>query len=211
MKKYVLSFICSILILLISVALSLGIMCETNFLYYIDVDRLGIPEQSGMNREDAIKNINAVMDYLSPFSNEEFSLPNLEYSSFGASHFSDCKVIFNAIFMSGGISIVLLCIIIAAYRKNLSFLICAGILSAILPIVVSIICLVGFSSAFQIFHSLLFNSGSWLFDPVTDPVILLLPERYFMDCAIFIAVFCVFIGITVSAISFIFKKVRKSR
>ena len=36
------------------------------------------------------------------------------------------------------------------------------------------------------FHELVFQNDYWLFDPVTDPVILVLPDEYFMHCAIMI-------------------------
>ena len=42
--------------------------------------------------------------------------------------------------------------------------------------------------AFSFFHSVFFpGKENWLFDPATDPVILLLPEEFFRNCAIAIA------------------------
>ena len=38
---------------------------------------------------------------------------------------------------------------------------------------------------FTVFHSIFFpGKDNWLFDPVTDPVILILPEAFFRNCAI---------------------------
>lgn len=42
-----------------------------------------------------------------------------------------------------------------------------------------------FDGAFTVFHSIFFpGKDNWLFDPVTDPVILILPEAFFQNCAI---------------------------
>ena len=45
-----------------------------------------------------------------------------------------------------------------------------------------------FDRAFTVFHGIFFpGKENWLFDPATDPVILLLPEEFFRNCAIAIA------------------------
>ena len=52
-----------------------------------------------------------------------------------------------------------------------------------------------FDRAFTVFHTIFFpGKDNWLFDPMTDPVILILPEAFFRSCAILIlaAVFVVF-------------------
>lgn len=44
-----------------------------------------------------------------------------------------------------------------------------------------------FDRAFTVFHSIFFpGKDNWLFDPATDPVILILPEEFFRSCAILI-------------------------
>lgn len=44
-----------------------------------------------------------------------------------------------------------------------------------------------FDRAFTVFHSIFFpGKDNWLFDPMTDPVILILPEEFFRSCAILI-------------------------
>ena len=44
-----------------------------------------------------------------------------------------------------------------------------------------------FDRAFTVFHSIFFpGKDNWLFDPATDPVILILPEAFFRSCAILI-------------------------
>ena len=39
------------------------------------------------------------------------------------------------------------------------------------------------------FHHVMFSNDYWLFDPLRDPVILLLPEQFFFHCAGVFALF----------------------
>ena len=44
-----------------------------------------------------------------------------------------------------------------------------------------------FDRAFTVFHTIFFpGKDNWLFDPMTDPVILILPEEFFRSCALLI-------------------------
>ena len=55
-------------------------------------------------------------------------------------------------------------------------------------LIVAVLAATDFDRAFAIFHSVFFpGKENWLFDPATDPVILLLPEEFFRHCAIAIA------------------------
>jgi len=46
-----------------------------------------------------------------------------------------------------------------------------------------------FDRAFVIFHSLFFpGKGNWLFDPAKDQIINILPQTFFMNCAILILI-----------------------
>lgn len=52
----------------------------------------------------------------------------------------------------------------------------------------AVLAVTDFDRAFTIFHGVFFpGKENWLFDPATDPVILLLPEEFFRRCAIAIA------------------------
>ena len=48
----------------------------------------------------------------------------------------------------------------------------------------------GFDRAFIVFHKLFFpGKDNWIFDPAADEIINVLPELFFLDCAVLIAVF----------------------
>lgn len=52
-------------------------------------------------------------------------------------------------------------------------------------LLIALLAALDFDRAFTVFHSIFFpGKDNWLFDPVTDPVILILPEAFFRNCAI---------------------------
>ena len=64
-----------------------------------------------------------------------------------------------------------------------------AIIALVIPLSLGSIALVNFDFAFKLFHAILFpGKDNWLFDPYDDPIIMLLPEDFFMACGIFIAV-----------------------
>ena len=54
--------------------------------------------------------------------------------------------------------------------------------------------MIGSAAVFFIgFHHVMFSNDYWLFDPATDPVILILPDAFFLHCALAILI-CVLAG-----------------
>lgn len=186
--KRLLALPIAILMLLFSCALGLGIIHTTNFIHDIDMHLLDIPERSGYPAEVIEDSVDSVLDYLDPFESAPFSLPyGVRYSEEGASHFADCKVIFNFLYFSGVLSLaILILIFIIARPDKHTRRIAAGIMIA-LPLAVLCAMAIDFDRAFVVFHELLFSNSDWIFDPATDPVILMLPAEFFMHCGIFIA------------------------
>jgi integral membrane protein (TIGR01906 family) len=65
-----------------------------------------------------------------------------------------------------------------------------------LPILVIVLLIFNFNAIFVAFHEIAFNNDAWLFNPATDPIILVLHESFFLLC--FISVFLILqIGIEV--------------
>ena len=191
-KKIFIAALLSVAMLILSIALALGVIHFTNFIYYIDIEVLDIPANSGYSREVILENYHAVMDYLSPFCTDEFHLPSMAYSSPGAIHFEECKVIFNQIYLWGAIAFVFVSLMLLFYKDRLTYRI-AGVLTLALPLTVVAAIAINFDKAFVLFHELLFDNMNWVFDPRYDPIITILPEEFFMHCGIFIAL-CVILG-----------------
>ncbi|MBQ3183112.1 MAG: TIGR01906 family membrane protein [Clostridia bacterium] len=191
-KKIFIAVMLSLAMLILSIALGLGMIHLTNFIYYIDIEVLEIPANSGYTRDTVLENYHAVMNYLSPFCTEEFHLPSMAYSQPGAIHFEECKVIFNSLYLWGAVAFVFVSLLFLFYKDKLTYRI-AGVLTLALPLTVVGAIAINFDRAFVLFHKLLFNNMNWIFDPRYDPIITILPEEFFMHCGIFIAL-CVILG-----------------
>ncbi|MBZ4292101.1 TIGR01906 family membrane protein, partial [Streptococcus pneumoniae] len=64
---------------------------------------------------------------------------------------------------------------LSLYRKSLLALV-------VLPVMIGLGgVLIGFDQFFTLFHQILFvGDDTWLFDPAKDPVIMILPETFFL-------------------------------
>ena len=71
-------------------------------------------------------------------------------------------------------------------KQQYGYLKWTSLLSAVLPTVIGIAVALNWDWAFLTFHELAFNNDYWLFDPATDPVINILPDAYFLHCAVMI-------------------------
>lgn len=58
-----------------------------------------------------------------------------------------------------------------------------------LPIIVIILLVFNFNTIFIAFHEIAFNNDAWLFNPATDPIILVLHQSFFLLC--FVSVFLI--------------------
>ena len=175
-----------ILFTLFFISLSVIIILNTRSLYYNSIDRLELEQYSGLERETIIENYDALIDYCSPFYQGELEFPSLASSESGTSHFAETKVIFVSFYYIAAITGVLLLFIILYKKKHrdTSYLRTSAITVIVLPSIIGIATALNFEKTFLLFHKLVFRNDDWLFDPTTDPIINLLPEEFFMYCAI---------------------------
>lgn len=172
--------------------ISVAVIVTINFrpLYYLDIGLLDIEASSGLSRAEIISNYNALIDYSSPFFRGELTFPTLTASPSGLQHFVEVKNIFNSFYIMGAITLVLGIIIILQKSKNrdFSYLLVSSITAVVLPLLLGIYMCIDFDRAFVIFHKIFFNNDYWMFDPATDPVITILPDTFFLHCAVLIIV-----------------------
>lgn len=178
-----------ILCLIATTAIGLALIHASHTLYSVCLDVFDIPGYSGFSREECLVNYDAVMKFLSPFNHSEFDLPIMTYSQSGAQHFADCRPIFNGIYLLGSICLALAFIIGPAGKKKFgkSLFRISGITTIAVPAVFLCAVTIDFDAAFVLFHKVFFSNDMWLFDPSTDPIIDILPEEFFLVCAVFIA------------------------
>ncbi len=163
--------------------------------YYAHIDPLKLEETTGLSREQIVRSYDEMMDFCTGRT-DTFSTGILPWSRSGADHFADVRDLFlldlraavlSGLFLLGWTLIRRRCSV-QPYRfmeRGFAFwgsvglggtFLCVGGLAAL-----------DFSSAFTLFHTLFFpGKDNWLFDPYTDPIILILPQEFFRNCAIFI-------------------------
>ena len=154
-----------------------------------------------MSVEQIKEAFNQVMDYclgLRP----DFAAGVLPFSQSGASHFADVRVLFVLDLVVAVVSLAALLVLFVLSRKcrltpapllghGPGFWAAIGLGAVFL--VVGAVAATNFERAFVVFHSLFFpGKTNWLFDWRTDPIILLLPETFFRNCAILILALLIF-------------------
>lgn len=165
--------------------------------YYVQIGPLGVCAASGLTAEQVRAAYDDVMDYclgLRP----DFAAGVLPFSAEGASHFADVRMLFLLdLAVLAGTLLLLLGLKLACRRRHTAlprlsgrtpgFWAACGLGGLILT--VGALAATDFDRAFTVFHRIFFpGKENWLFDPATDPVIVLLPEAFFRNCAIAIGV-----------------------
>lgn len=166
-------------------------------LYYYDIDKLKITEMSGMSKQDIKLNYDYLIDYNLNKKVDSFKLPTLPSSEFGKIHFEEVREIIQNV-----IKLFYICIVVCLFgtilsvkKKNNDILKITSISLIVIPIVVSIPILVDFERSFVVFHELLFSNDYWIFDPALDPVIMMLPEQFFLHAGLMILILVLFTSI----------------
>lgn len=196
-------------VLLTVTALCVGLLHISDVLYKADVKVLNLTAITGMSEEEIMDNYNAVMEYLSPFNIDEFDLPTLTFSESGAYHFYETRKIFRGLYMLGTLSLVVLTLLVMYLKekgKLKDIIGLSGLMTLVIPIGVLSLVAADFNRAFILFHKLFFNNDMWIFDPVLDPIIEILPWQFFMHCAVFIGLMWILSAVAQLAVYFKMKK-----
>lgn len=198
-----------ILFTIIAIAMALLITINFKPLFYFDINHLGLVEFSGYSEEIIIRNYDALIEYCSPFFTDSLKFPDFAASESGLFHFEEVKEIFNFIYVCG-LTCLLIYIPMTIYKlkkKSYSFIKISAATAVLLPAIAAALCAINFNKLFIRFHEIVFNNDDWLFDSMTDPVILILPEEFFMHCLIMIIVLIIIF----SCIMFLFYKLVKNK
>lgn len=192
------------------IALGLALAVHFRPMYYLSITWLDIPAESGLNPVIIRENYDALIDYCSPFFKGELVFPSLRSSASGISHFAECKELFKSIYIIGLICAVICGVSFFIKRKlgEVNYLMACAVSSIALPAVLVIAFLINFNAMFLLFHKITFSNDDWLFDPATDPVINILPEAFFMECALLICA-TVIIGGAIALVLYLRRKRRR--
>lgn len=195
MKKRMLSLICMVSLCLFLLTAAIGLPIYIRPFYYAHIDAFDLPARSGYTAEEIRDAYDEVLDYLT-LPGKDFGTGVIPHSSEGKAHFEDCKVLFelNAAVLVG--SGLVLAVLFALRKKwgpyrlgKHSAAFWAAVLSVTAPIMIGGLAALDFDRAFVVFHSIFFpGKTNWVFDWHRDQIIRVLPQEFFMDCAILIGV-----------------------
>ena len=195
MKKRMLTLICMVSLCLFLLTAAIGLPIYIRPFYYAHIDAFDLPARSGYTAEEIRDAYDEVLDYLT-LPGKDFGTGVIPHSSEGKAHFEDCKVLFelNAAVLVG--SGLVLAVLFALRKKwgpyrldKHSAAFWAAVLSVTAPIMIGGLAALDFDRAFVVFHSIFFpGKTNWVFDWHRDQIIRVLPQEFFMDCAILIGV-----------------------
>ena len=191
--KRLLSLLCTICVALFLLTVSIGLPIYIRPFYYAHIDACGLEAVSGYSGTEIRDAYDAVLDYLT-LPGKEFSTGVFPHSADGKAHFADCKVLFdlNAAILTGSALVLAVLFVMrkrwGPYRLGrLSAPAWAAVLSVTAPMVIGALAALDFDRAFVVFHSIFFpGQTNWVFDWYRDPIIRVLPQEFFRNCAILI-------------------------
>lgn len=191
--KTVLSVLFALFLFVFILTVSIALPIYIRPFYYAHIEAMDLPAQSGYASEEIREAYDQVLDYLT-LPGREFGTGVFPHSQEGAAHFADCKVLFDLnrnLLVVSGICLLVLGLLQkrwGPYRigsRSAGFW--AGLLAVVLPIFVGALAALDFDRAFVIFHTIFFpGKDNWIFSYRTDPIILVLPQDFFMHCAMLI-------------------------
>lgn len=189
------SVILACILTLFIFSLSVVLVLNLKWLYYIDITLLGIEKKSGMDVASIRANYDALIQYNQFWFKGELNFPTLLMSETGRIHFAEVKRIFVVIqyLCVGSFLCSVIGILRMRWKHRYGYLRKAGLLTLLLPIVLGVLAALNWERFFVTFHRIFFRNDYWLFDAKTDPIILILPDTYFLHCAIAILL-CVLAG-----------------
>ena len=175
--------------------------------YPMEIQWLNLANRVYLKPETILYNFHILMNYLTnPFS-QVLQMPDFRSSAAGLHHFAVVKNLFHLVQLVTLVTLpnfyffvknIVKKGFLPLYRKSILTLV-------LLPLVIGLVgVLIGFEQFFTLFHQILFvGDDTWLFDPAKDPVILILPETFFLHA------FLLFFGLYESFFGFLYLKSRR--
>lgn len=186
--KNLLRLIFSMSLFLFVIISSVKITLNFRPLYYFDIKYLNLEKYTSLNNLQIKSTYDYLINYLNSSKSIDFNIPLLPSSQEGIIHFIEVKKLFLKFNFILGICtlITIFAIYFAIKYKDYLFLKwCSNIIFCTCFLLLSGF-LWNFDKCFTFFHKLFFNNDYWLLDPKTDPIINILPETYFLHCALLI-------------------------
>jgi integral membrane protein (TIGR01906 family) len=208
MKKalnIILTILLGIAIFVFIITLSIGLPIYCRWFYYMQIEPLNIPQNTGFTVEQIKLSYNQVLDYL-VLPNATFGTGAFKHSVEGASHFADCKGLFllNGYALIISFVVMLTLIILNKFKViellkpfGMSVAFISSISIFVIAFILGILVSIDLDTAFTIFHHLFFpGKDNWQFSS-KDEIIYALPQQFFMNCAILIGASIIIICVAI--------------
>lgn len=193
-------------LVLFIITASIGFVILFTPLYYATAWLHNLPEQLNMSFGTLVENYHVLLRYLHFPWIQELNMPDFPSSESGLFHFWEVKLLF---YLNYGILLVsgIGSFFYLRYMKKnrrLWSLEKPFFIASLVPPTLLFLLAVNFNRMFVLFHEIFFNNDAWLFNPATDPIILALPQEFFMYC------FILFFLLTEGAFIFLYRYSRKN-
>ncbi|MGX7091909.1 TIGR01906 family membrane protein [Hutsoniella sourekii] len=182
------------LVVFILTSLSVAVILTTlvsPWLYHLFIKGLSLDQVAGLPAGQLMANYRYMVHYLLDPFQQVFELPDFASSPAGKQHFVEVKHLFQ---LNGLLSLALIWLTVwlnqrikkGRYRKTyLPFFQFA----VVLPLLLIFVMVLAFDQIFIAFHQLFFRNDLWLFDPLLDPIITVLPQSFFLVLFIVVILF----------------------
>ena len=186
------------MLFLLSLSILLTIYLAWIF-YPLEIQWLNLTDRVYLKPETIQYNFHILMNYLTnPFS-QVLEMPDFRSSAAGLHHFAVVKNLFHLVQIVALVTLPSFYFFVKGIvKKGFLSLFSKGLLAlVVLPLLIGLGgVLIGFDQFFTLFHQILFvGDDTWLFDPAKDPVILILPETFFLHAfLLFFALYESFFG-----------------
>ncbi len=215
MKNKIFTTLLGVAIFFFIITFSIGLPIYCRFFYYLQIDSLNLVETTGYSYETIKTAYDEMLNFLI-FPGTEFSTGALKFNQSGMEHFVDCKVLFD---LNISVLLISLAIIVTTFILNnkgvitilrpfnmhVAFVSAISIFAVVL--ILTALVSLDFNSAFTIFHHIFFpGKDNWQFNPNQMEIIKILPQQFFLNCAILIGASIFIISISIIIYQLIKKK-----
>lgn len=180
---YLKQFFATMLFIFTSLTLAIsGVIVTSPIIYSLAIKWFDLSAVSGLSHEQLMENYNVLISYLVNPAIEALEMPYFSSSENGLFHFEEVKFLFLMCFVVAIVGVIASVVIILwIHKQKLQPWMGRWFIIAIaFPLILLFLIVVAFDQVFLLFHQILFRNDLWLFSPVTDPVITVLPESLFM-------------------------------
>lgn len=186
-QKCALTAAASISLTIASIIFSINLAFCSRFIYYLDINHLNIKSSINLSTNEIKDEYNYIVDYVTSPKNLNFKLKHLAFSKEGREHFMEVRAVFRN--LSAAFLICIVCFSILAFflirKKSFYFFYLSSIMLILTVLIIIIPGILNFTSLFDFLHSIIFKNSFWIFYPDKDPIILMLPEKFFFHCVLY--------------------------